>query len=71
MDMKNISMQLPAEPSAQINYISTLASLENYQLPTLPAMSVQEMISEKIFNWYHGMSEFEREMRLGYFNNYE
>ncbi len=50
--MKNIVVDLPNDAAARINYISVLASLENYAIPSSPYLSVQEFISSKLYNWY-------------------
>lgn len=50
--MKNIIVDLPNDAAARINYISVLAALENYAIPSSPYLSVQEFISSKLYNWY-------------------
>ena len=70
--MKNVIFDLPMDASARINYISVLASLENYAIPSSPYLSVQEFISSKLYNWYKdlGTAQMQRD-DITWYSNYE
>jgi hypothetical protein len=70
--MKNVIVELPQDAAARINYMSVLASLENYAIPSSPYLSVQEFISSKIYNWYNNMipANIQRE-DISWYANYE
>jgi hypothetical protein len=70
--MKNVSVDLPPDATARINYMSVLASLENYAIPSSPYLSVQEFISSKLYNWYNNMLpvNIQRE-DIAWYANYE
>lgn len=69
--MENLILTMPAEPAAKINYMFALATCENYHLPTTPGISVQELISNKIYSWYNQMVSLRSEDEVSWFNNYE
>jgi hypothetical protein len=69
--MDNLIINMPVEPAARLNYMFALASCENYHLPTTPCLSVQEMISNKIFSWYKEMISYQTEEDVAWYNNYE
>lgn len=54
--MKNLIVDLPNDATSRINYISVLASLENYAIPSSPYLSVEEFISSKLYNWYGNLA---------------
>ncbi len=62
---------MPSEPAARLNYLYALASCENYQLPTLPNVSVQEMIGERMYNWYKDLVSYRSQEDVAWFSNYE
>ena len=68
--MQSLILDMPREAGAQLNYLAVLASCENYHIPTCPNVSVQELISAKIYNWYAGMVHQHQE-DVSYFMNYE
>ena len=70
--MKNVIVDLPMDATARINYISVLASLENYAIPSSPYLSVQEFISSKLYNWYKdlGQAQMQRD-DITWYSNYE
>jgi hypothetical protein len=70
--MKNLIVDLPKDPTARVNYMSVLASCENYAIPSSPYLSVQEFIASKMYNWYHDMlpSALQRD-EIAWYNNYE
>jgi hypothetical protein len=69
--MENLIISMPAEPAARINYLYALASCENYPLPTLPGVTVQEMISNKMFDWYKNLLSYRSQDEVAWFSNYE
>ena len=69
--MQSLILDMPREAGAQLNYLSVLASCENYQIPTCPNMSVEELISNKIYSWYSAMIHFQDQQEVSYFMNYE
>jgi hypothetical protein len=68
--MQNLILNMPREASAQVNYMSVLASCENYSIPTCPNVSVEELISSKLYSWYQSMVSAD-EQQIGWFLNYE
>jgi len=50
--MKSLLHNLPNTATAHINYMSVLAALENYIIPTTPNLSVEEIINSRIYSWY-------------------
>jgi len=70
--MKNVNVDLPQDVTARVNYMSVLASLENYAIPSSPYLSVQEFISSKLYNWYNNMLpvNIQRE-DISWYANYE
>jgi hypothetical protein len=69
--MENLIITMPHEPAARLNYLYALASCENYQLPTLPGVTVQDMISNKIFDWYKDFVSYRSQEEVAWFSNYE
>lgn len=69
--MENLILDMPKEAAAQINYMSVLASCENYHIPTCPNVSVQELISNKIYNWYNQLLTVQDQSELAWYLNYE
>ena len=70
--MKNVIVDLPRDPTARINYMSVLAGLENYAIPSSPYLSVQEFISSKLYNWYNKMiPENGQRDDIAWYSNYE
>jgi hypothetical protein len=69
--MQNLILEMPKDAAAQLNYISVLASCENYHIPTCPNMSVQELISSKIYSWYTGLMTAADEQSISWYMNYE
>jgi hypothetical protein len=69
--MENLILNMPAEPAAKLNYMFALAACENYHIPTSPSLSVQEMISNKIYSWYKDMVSLRSEDEVSWYNNYE
>jgi hypothetical protein len=69
--MDNLILNMPAEPAARLNYMYALASCENYHIPTLPGVTVQDMISNKIFDWYKGLVSYRSQEEVAWFSNYE
>jgi hypothetical protein len=69
--MQSLILDMPKEAGAQLNYLAVLASCENYHIPTCPNVSVQELISNKIYNWYANMLHSQDQQQVSYFMNYE
>ena len=70
--MKNIIVDLPLDASARINYISVLAGLENYAIPSSPYISVQEFISTKFYNWYKDLTPMHNQREdITWYSSYE
>lgn len=69
--MQNLILDMPKDAAAQLNYMSVLASCENYHIPTCPNISVQELISSKIYSWYSSMVNPSDEQNVAWFVNYE
>jgi len=69
--MKDLALTMPADPSARINYLFTLAVCENYQIPTLPDVSVQDLISQRVFSWYHEILAVRSRDEVSWYSNYE
>jgi hypothetical protein len=69
--MENLILNMPVEPAAKLNYMFALAACENYHIPTSPSLSVQEMISNRIYSWYKDMVTLRSEDEVSWYNNYE
>jgi hypothetical protein len=69
--MQNLILDMPNDAAAQLNYMSVLASCENYHIPTCPNISVQELISNKIYTWYHQYETLALDNSIAWFANYE
>jgi hypothetical protein len=69
--MKDLVLSMPSDASAQVNYLFALASCENYQIPTLPQVNVQELIGQKIFSWYQDILFLRSHDEVAWFSNYE
>jgi len=59
--MQELILDMPKEPAAQLNYMSVLATCENYHLPTCPSVTVQELISGKLYHWYTRLTSVQEE----------
>jgi hypothetical protein len=69
--MQNLILDMPKDAAAQLNYMAILASCENYHIPTCPNISVQELISSKIYSWYSSVVNTSDEQSVAWFMNYE
>ena len=69
--MQNLILDMPKDAAAQLNYMAILASCENYHIPTCPNISVQELISSKIYSWYSSVVNTSEEQSVAWFMNYE
>ena len=69
--MQNLILNMPKDAAAQINYMAVLASCENYNIPTCPNVSVEELISSKLYNWYASALNVQEEQMVSWFMNYE
>jgi hypothetical protein len=70
--MKNIIVDLPKDAAERINYMSVLAGLENYAIPSSPYLSVQEFIASKMYNWYRDLHPVGKQREdITWFTNYE
>jgi hypothetical protein len=69
--MQNLILDMPKDAAAQLNYMAILASCENYHIPTCPNVSVQELISSKIYSWYSSVVNTSDEQSVAWFMNYE
>ncbi len=69
--MKNLIIDLPQGAASPINYISVLASLENYAIPSSPYLSVEEFVSRKIYNWYRNLTPVNQREDIAWYANYE
>jgi hypothetical protein len=50
--MKSLLHNLPNTATAHIHYMTVLAALENYIIPTTPNLSVEDIINSRIYSWY-------------------
>jgi hypothetical protein len=70
--MNNVIVDLPKDATARVNYMSVLASLENYDIPSSPYLSVQEFIASKMYNWYRDiLPGINQREDIGWYVNYE
>jgi hypothetical protein len=69
--MQNLILDMPREAAAQLNYMMVLASCENYHIPTCPSVSVEELISSKLYSWYTSVLNGQQEQIVSWYTNYE
>jgi hypothetical protein len=69
--MQNLILDMPREAAAQLNYMAVLASCENYHIPTCPSISVEELISSKLYSWYTSVLNGQQEQIVSWYTNYE
>jgi hypothetical protein len=69
--MQNLILDMPREAAAQLNYMAVLASCENYHIPTCPSISVEELISSKLYSWYTSVLNVQQEQIVSWYTNYE